>query len=586
MPSLAAIITGLSPAWLIAGALGALAVVVIHAIGRRRAPRVLFPAASLIAAAEAGATDGPATSVRRWLLVALRALCVLLIAIAFDRPSLQSGGAVESGTGIVLVIDVSASMNAPAGGVTRADRARAIARDVIDAADPAVTPTAVLYAGERAHEAFPGFAHNRAALYTAIAGAHTLQEECDMACAVARAQELLGGAGEVHVITDGQHAVLPGVITHLVDTQNAPPNVAVTGLRWSPSRPVAGDEMRISCEVIAHAAESVHTRVVFMLGDSRAEVELTADPCVTTSASATIVCPSTESDSLEISAACTPDAFRDDDRVSASIEAREAVSVALLGAPSSVALALDPPGVRSRYRVLRAPTPSDVLLADVIVCDAGALGETAMLDAVEGAWGRGASILWIVSGSTDAQRFEEWAVSIGAPVRVALGEMSFEANGVVPDPSVLSEAAENGVFSDVKLGGVVGLDSAAPSWRHALRDSDGRPVLLVRGRASAVLFDPRQSALARSPALVVLLHELLAGMTAGDERDRPTEGFPRSECACIAPDLEARVAEVSSANSAFTTVRERPIGAHLALLVTVLLGVEGLVSALFRRGTP
>lgn len=80
--------TWLAPGFLAAGALAALAVVALHLIALQRPRRYLLPTARFVPAASARAaalTSRPSD----WLLLALRALALLVLAAAFARPVVE-----------------------------------------------------------------------------------------------------------------------------------------------------------------------------------------------------------------------------------------------------------------------------------------------------------------------------------------------------------------------------------------------------------------------------------------------------------------------------------------------------------------
>jgi hypothetical protein len=117
----------LSPLFLL-GALSVAVPVVLHLFRRRNDPVVPFSALRFLQAA-------PIEQARRrrlqdLLLLALRAAALLLLALGFARPYLQTP-ADASGVGVrVFVVDTSASM----GDATRFARARALAEEAIAAA--------------------------------------------------------------------------------------------------------------------------------------------------------------------------------------------------------------------------------------------------------------------------------------------------------------------------------------------------------------------------------------------------------------------------------------------------------------------
>src|SRR3990172_12322119 len=86
----------------------------IHLLSRRRLPEVPFPTVQFLRALEP--REIRRIRLRELLLLLLRTLAVLLLVLAFARPSLEPRGAViHAAAAVGILLDDSESMAAPAG---------------------------------------------------------------------------------------------------------------------------------------------------------------------------------------------------------------------------------------------------------------------------------------------------------------------------------------------------------------------------------------------------------------------------------------------------------------------------------------
>lgn len=122
--------------WMLLGLLAAVVPVWLHLFGRRHAPVVHFSALDFILANNP--KRARALRVREWLLIALRALAIALVAVALARPMVPVLGATtgldvgSARQALVLVIDDSQSMASPDRGETLLQRAIARAVSLIE----------------------------------------------------------------------------------------------------------------------------------------------------------------------------------------------------------------------------------------------------------------------------------------------------------------------------------------------------------------------------------------------------------------------------------------------------------------------
>ncbi|HEY9250710.1 MAG TPA: BatA domain-containing protein, partial [Rariglobus sp.] len=122
----------LSPGFLFA--LGAVALpVAIHLLNKTQVKRIRWAASRFLAAALQ--RNRRRLQLEDLLLLLLRCALLALIALAFARPSLDSGGlnlGSRDATTAVIILDQTASMGRAAGADTGFDQARKTARDILD----------------------------------------------------------------------------------------------------------------------------------------------------------------------------------------------------------------------------------------------------------------------------------------------------------------------------------------------------------------------------------------------------------------------------------------------------------------------
>ncbi|MCB9506910.1 MAG: VWA domain-containing protein [Myxococcales bacterium] len=118
------------------GLLAAAIPVAVHLFNRRRAVRVRFPALELLV--RSSRQVAPGLRIKRLALLALRVAALVLLPLAMAQPKLACGGGVGVADGdarqpasVVVLLDDSASMSAPAGGGTLYDRAAARTASIV-----------------------------------------------------------------------------------------------------------------------------------------------------------------------------------------------------------------------------------------------------------------------------------------------------------------------------------------------------------------------------------------------------------------------------------------------------------------------
>lgn len=201
---------------------------------------------------------------RDWLILALRSLCIGLLALAIARPLFQDRPSVLSNSKNdaqrVIVLDCSQSMSAGSGGVTRWSTAVASALQYLE--DSPGMQAGVVLAGARARAVFDQLSPNFVSMREAIKQASPLAERADPRVALEQAAKLLAkataGTKELVIISDFQRTNWGTLLLDLVpaDTQvqfhsvaqSNTDNLAVTAVRFS-SEPVVGQSVAMEVDV-------------------------------------------------------------------------------------------------------------------------------------------------------------------------------------------------------------------------------------------------------------------------------------------------------------------------------------------------
>ena len=206
--------------WMLIGLLAAALPIALHLFGRRHAPTIRFAALAFILASHP--REARALRVNEWLLVAVRAIAVALVAIALSRPMIALPGAAAEGidTGdrpvaAVIVLDDSMSTRArTSGSETVFDRLRARALVTVERL-PAGSKVAVVASGFPARLLTRQLTSDRSAVLDAIRLLQHRPRKDDAARALALADNVLQNAElddrRLLVLTDLQASGWQGV---------------------------------------------------------------------------------------------------------------------------------------------------------------------------------------------------------------------------------------------------------------------------------------------------------------------------------------------------------------------------------------
>lgn len=230
----------LSPLFL-AGALAAAVPVFLHLLRREPEPRVKFAAVKMLKHAPVESTER--RHIRELLLLALRVAALVLLALAFARPFLESGAALGSAGVTIVALDTSYSMSAPGA----FEHAKQLARAAVDRVPSGDLVGVVTFADLPALVARP--APDRAFALSAIAASAVGFGATRYRGALGAAVQALGGRrGTIVVVTDLQEngwdagdrvSVPESARVEIADVGPPPPDLAVTALRAVGDRLVA-----------------------------------------------------------------------------------------------------------------------------------------------------------------------------------------------------------------------------------------------------------------------------------------------------------------------------------------------------------
>ena len=208
------------------GLVAAAVPVVIHLLNRRRVKKVKF--SSLEFLEEVNRQRMRRLNLNRILILILRTLAVLMIVIAFARPTLRSGllfaGAVPKN--VIICLDNSYSMGVNQETGTAFDAAKKISKDIIDEAANNDEINVVLFS-KTAEPALEKGTRNRGVIKGAIDRAKVSNQTTSLHGAMDRALALVKESdvdgGEIYVVSDFRYSA----DSTIVDESKTPANVRI-----------------------------------------------------------------------------------------------------------------------------------------------------------------------------------------------------------------------------------------------------------------------------------------------------------------------------------------------------------------------
>lgn len=186
--------------------------IIIHILNRRRQRKVAF--SSLEFLLEMSKRRMRKINVRRWLILILRTLAVLLIVLAFARPTIRGRAAllipVEAARNVVICLDASASMRVELETGTAFEVARTLAARVIDESGENDLFNIVAFSS-RADVLFDAGTRNRQIVKNVIKSLQVTNETTAVSRAIEVALGLIEDSeiagGEIYVISDFREPV-------------------------------------------------------------------------------------------------------------------------------------------------------------------------------------------------------------------------------------------------------------------------------------------------------------------------------------------------------------------------------------------
>ena len=195
--------------------------IIIHLLNRRRIRRVKF--SSLEFLEEQSRRRMRKVNLRRLIILALRTLAVLLLVMAFARPSVRGAFFLpgKAARNVVVCLDASYSMGVDREEGTAFTAAREVARRVVDEAGDDDLINLIVFS-DRAEPALERGTRNHALVRSAIERAELSAEGTSIARAIDHALTLIADSdlegGDIYVVSDFRH----NADSSLVDPERIP----------------------------------------------------------------------------------------------------------------------------------------------------------------------------------------------------------------------------------------------------------------------------------------------------------------------------------------------------------------------------
>lgn len=252
---------------------------IAHLINRGTRHRIVFPSLRMLRPTKAD--HSRIYRPRRWLLLLLRAIAVVMLVLMFAQPVWQQharpGAAPDKSAAVVLLADVSASMGQRSDGVVAMGVMRAAAgrilRELVTGRDRAN----LVLAGARAEPVFPALTGNLSAVLKSLETVTQTSVRADMEGAITVAGRQLAthaGARHLVILTDRQHSnweelerktgALPPD-THIVCVPISgvePANVSLSDASVEPALPAVGQPVSLTVRVSNHGGSAVTIPVI------------------------------------------------------------------------------------------------------------------------------------------------------------------------------------------------------------------------------------------------------------------------------------------------------------------------------------
>lgn len=274
---------------LLAGGLALLALPLIaHLLNRRVRRRIVFPSLRFLQASSA--QQHHLMKLRRRMLLALRALAVVFVVLAFMLPRWYAGAAARSGDdgqgAVVILADLSASLDRAQAGAPLFHQLRTAAARTLREAGRRGDVCNLVLAGARPRTAFTEFTPNTELVERELAALVPLPERADLAGAMALAGRILAGHnGERHLVVlsdlqatnwkdlasgwQGTTSMLPPKtrITLIDPDAAAGGNRALFDPALHPAAAVAGQQTRLAVQACHYGQGEIEAEVELRVND-------------------------------------------------------------------------------------------------------------------------------------------------------------------------------------------------------------------------------------------------------------------------------------------------------------------------------
>lgn len=387
-----------------------------HLMNRRSRQRIIFPTIRLLT--ESRATQSSLYRIRRWILLLLRCLALILIALAFTMPSCspkaQNNSTVENkdaGAAVVFILDASVSLDRnpqSTSGTALVTTMRAVAERTLASLSPGVDRVNVIFAAAQPRALFPyqkgqaSLSANHDAVREGLTTFTLSHDRADLPAALAAAGDMLrdtpaASQRRVVILSDMQQtnwqevtlnaasqSLLPAgtIITLLPLKTGESANIALSESRAQPIRPILNQHATFITEATNHSNEIKEVTLSALLDGqpigTRA-IQLNPRESREVSFPATITTPGHH----RIEFSLPEDALPGDNRAFLAVTAVQRVLVLVVGdddpsqlgsASYFITRALSPRGDRNDLIEVRHITSADLSDADLASAQAVFIG--------------------------------------------------------------------------------------------------------------------------------------------------------------------------------------------------------------------
>lgn len=260
--------------------------VIAHLMHRWARRTIVFPTIELLV--QSAANQSRLFKLRRWILLLLRCLAVLLVVLAFSRPvwyaSDSEAAAASQAKGVVLIFDTSLSTSQQTDGVEFIETLRGSAARTLDSMTSGRDVANVVVASDQPEAFFPRLSPNLPGIRAELARLKPVFTPADYSSAIALAGQQLAkhdGPRRLVILSDLQrsnwraiagqknlHELLPkGTEVTVVDPgADRPDNVALSEPRTFPAQALAKQPIQLVVRVTNYAATPKQVRIDATVG--------------------------------------------------------------------------------------------------------------------------------------------------------------------------------------------------------------------------------------------------------------------------------------------------------------------------------